>query len=169
MKNIILPIILLLSLSSFAQKEPTALFKAKVNLNLIAHEPLFQGKDFLVYGLQFISGCADGANQAIVYHGIGRGNSFWDYSTSWKNKYKDYDHGDLRPAFPGAKTWLVAFTDGNHSTRAVSRGANLGALLVALVNGDKDWLHVAKDVVISSLINRAGFTLFYDHILKTPK
>lgn len=48
---------------------------------------------------------------------------FWQASRSWAYKYKSYLFSligenvyiqDYRPAFPGAKTWLVFLTDGWH-------------------------------------------------------
>lgn len=44
---------------------------------------------------------------------------WWDARTSWKRKYKDYDAGDLRPRFPGAKSWLVMLTDFWHAADTV--------------------------------------------------
>ena len=42
-------------------------------------------KEILMYACQFISGSADGVNQAIVSHQLGAGTRFWDFQTSWKN------------------------------------------------------------------------------------
>lgn len=44
---------------------------------------------------------------------LGKDPSFWDPRISWICKYKDWPQ-DQRPAFPGAKTWAVGFTDGWH-------------------------------------------------------
>lgn len=38
---------------------------------------------------------------------------FWNPAESWRNKYKDYPI-DKSPKFIGAKTFLVALTDGSH-------------------------------------------------------
>ena len=94
---------------------PQHYFKAQITEFKIA--PLIEKKDFLIYAMQFIAGCADGANQAIVYHHAGAGTHFWDYNTSWKNKYRNYDAGDTRSAFFGSKSFFVGITDGNHLTR----------------------------------------------------
>jgi hypothetical protein len=44
---------------------------------------------------------------------------FWDSATSWKRKYKNSDP-TAGPAFPGATTLLVAFTDGWHLSNLLS-------------------------------------------------
>ena len=116
-----------------------------------------------MYACQFLSGSADGINQALVHHYLGMGNRFWDFQTSWKNKYKNYDKGDLRPAFPGATSFAVSLTDGYHLTRMADRTFTLGSLAFAL--GEKqNFKSIFKKIVISSLMNRAGFLLFFDVI-----
>jgi hypothetical protein len=120
-------------------------------------------KDIAIYACQFIAGSADGVNQALVHHYLGMGNSFWDFQTSWKNKYRNYDKGDLRPAFFGSKSLTVALTDGYHLTRAIDRSFSLGSVAFAL--GEKNNLkQIVKKVIISSLVNRAGFVLFFNVI-----
>ena len=136
----------------------------KATLNEFSLKPLIGKKDVLIYVIQFVAGAADGMNQAIVYHHALEGYPFWDYNTSWERKYRQYPD-DLRPAFPGAKTWLVAFTDGNHSTRGVSRGGATLSIMIGMSESNS-WAEIFKKIIICSLINRAGFTLVYDHILK---
>jgi hypothetical protein len=128
-------------------------------------KPVIEKQDVIIYSLQFLGGLADGMNQALVYHGALKGHPFWDYSTSWKRKYKDYDHGDLRAAFPGSKTWAVGVTDGNHLTRGINRGASIISVGIAM-SENKKWYQIVKKAIIASIINRIGFTLVYDHILK---
>jgi hypothetical protein len=119
--------------------------------------------EVLMYTCQFVAGSADGVNQALVHHYLGMGNRFWDFQTSWKNKYKNYDKGDLRPAFPGATSIAVSFTDGYHLTRMIDRAFSLGSIGFAL--GEKQsFKSIAKKIIISSLVNRAGFLLFYNVI-----
>lgn len=156
----------LLPVFSFAQLKPYAyephLMQATVQE--FKDQPLVEKKDLLVYGLQFLAGAADGANQAIVYHGAGKGRHFWDYQTSWKNKYKDYDHGNTNAAFFGSKTFLVGITDGNHLTRMINRSFTLGSVMIAFSENNK-WSTIIKKIIICSLINRVGFTLMYNYIL----
>ncbi len=118
-------------------------------------------KDIFIYACQFLSGSADGINQALVHHYLGMGNRFWDFQTSWRNKYKNYDKGDLRPAFVGATTFAVSLTDGYHLTRMADRAFSLGSIGFAL--GEKQtFKSIAKKIIISSLVNRAGFFLFFN-------
>lgn len=120
-------------------------------------------KDVLTHSCQFISGGADGVNQAIMHQELGRGTSFWYYANSWKNKYKNFDQGDKRPAFFGSATFAVGFMEGFHLTRLVDRAFTLGPLGFAL--GEKlSFKSIAKKVVISALANRAGFLLFFNVI-----
>lgn len=124
--------------------------------------------DIIIYSLQFISGAADGVNQAVVYHHLGRGNHFWDYTTSSNNKYRDFPI-DKRAAFPLSKTVLVTFTDGNHLTRGINRSCQLLSLGFALGDRDKKKLtfkQIAKKVLISAISNRVGFVLFYNVIYR---
>lgn len=120
-------------------------------------------------GAMAVSGSADGLNQAIIHHRFGRGNDFWDAKTSWKNKYKDFDNGDTRPAFIGSKTWTVALTDGMHLTRAIDRTFMYGAILISvsdLKSYDKKdrWKVVTKNFLLTSLTNRVFFKLVYGNL-----
>lgn len=119
--------------------------------------------EILMYACQFVAGASDGVNQALVHHYLGIGNEFWDFQTSWKNKYKDYDDGDLRPAFFGAKSFAVGFTDGYHLTRLVDRSFTT-ASLVFCISDKNDWKSIMKKVLISAAVNRVGFGLTYDVI-----
>lgn len=156
--------LLFISSASFGQRYEVQPHLLKATVNEFSIKPLFDKKDLLIYGLQFIAGAADGANQAIVYHGAGKGSHFWDYSTSWKNKYRNYPT-DQRASFPGSKTWLVGITDGNHLTRMINRSFSLGSVMIAMNKGER-WSEIIKEIIISSAINRIGFSIMYDHILK---
>lgn len=127
------------------------------------------GNDIMVYSFMTISGAADGVNQAIIHHELGLNNQFWDYSKSWKNKYKDFDAGDKRAAFPGSKGILVGFTDAFHLTRMIDRGFILAAVSVSAIDlkqyKKKDkWKVIAKKMVISTLLNRLAFGLTYNNL-----
>jgi hypothetical protein len=141
--------------------------KLKLILIALVIVPVFCGaqnkNDIFIYASQFISGCADGVNQSIIHHELGRGTSFWDYENSWKNKYKNFDKGDTRPAFLGSTTFAVGLTDGFHLTRLVDRAFSLGSIGFAM--GEKQsFKSIVKKLIISSLINRAGFVLFFNVI-----
>ena len=123
----------------------------------------FSRNDKQVMLLQFIAGSADGINQAIQVHGLGKGQPFWDYQTSWKRKYKDYDNGDLRAAYLFSKSALVAGTDGYHLTRFVNRSTVMFTMIIDKTD-IKSWRAVLRKLIIASLANRFGFYLFYDQI-----
>lgn len=100
MKNILV-ILLLLSMGVNAQKKwylPTK-------------------KESLSYVFFGLSGISKGYHEAIEHHRYGEGSDFWSAKTGWKRKYKDFDNGDMSARFPGSKTWLVTFTDGQHLTQ----------------------------------------------------
>jgi hypothetical protein len=88
------------------QKEPTINYKNRVTT-----------KDVLMYSCRFISRCVNKVNQAIMHHELGRGTSFWYYTNSWKNEYKNFAQGDKHPAFFGSTTLAVGFMNGFHLTR----------------------------------------------------
>ena len=133
------------------------------SIQAINHKKPGIKNDVFIYACQFLSGSADGVNQALVHHYLGMGNRFWDFQTSWKNKYKNYDAGDLRPAFPGATTVAVSLTDGYHLTRMADRALSLGSMGFAL--GEKQtFKSIAKKIIICSIANRAGFFLFFNVI-----
>lgn len=133
------------------------------NIQVVNSKKAVSKKDIYIYVCQFFSGSADGINQALVHHYLGMGNRFWDFQTSWKNKYKNYDEGDLRPAFFGSTSFAVSLTDGYHLTRMADRAFSLGSLAFAL--GEKQtFKSVLKKIIISSVVNRAGFLLFFDVI-----
>jgi hypothetical protein len=127
------------------------------------------GNDLLVYSFMTVSGAADGVNQAIIHHELGLNHKFWDYSKSWKNKYKDFDGGDKSAAFFGSKGIFVGFTDGFHLTRMIDRGFMISALAVSTTElkqfKKKDrWKVIAKKLVISALLNRLAFELTFSNM-----
>jgi len=74
----------------------------------------FSKNEIIGMPLMSLSAYYKATREAINYRGFGKGEMFWDINTSWKNKYKNWDKGDTRAKFPGSKTFLVMFTDGNH-------------------------------------------------------
>lgn len=133
------------------------------NIQVVNSRKVVSKNDIYIYVCQFFSGSADGINQALVHHYLGMGNHFWDFQTSWKNKYKNYDEGDLRPAFIGSTSFAVSLTDGYHLTRMADRAFSLGSLAFAL--GEKQTFKgVLKKIIISAVVNSAGFLLFFDVI-----
>ncbi len=123
----------------------------------------------MMYACQLVAGASDGVNQAVVHHYLGMGDKFWDFQTSWKNKYQDYDNGDYRPAFFGSKSFAVGLTDGYHLTRMVDRSFTTASLAFCIC-GKNDWNSIIRKLLVSAAVNRAGFALTYNVIFKrTPE
>ena len=144
---------LFISLSGFAQKKWSAI----------------SGNDIFVYSCMLVAGSADGVNQAIVHHEYGKGDQFWDFKTSWKNKYKDFDGGDESAAYVGSKDLLVGFTNGFHLTRFIDRGFTLAAVSFSTAElsqyKKKDrWKVIVKKALISTLLNRLAFNLTFNNL-----
>ena len=149
----LLLLLLLIGQAATAQKKWTAISR----------------NDIIIFSLMTVSGAADGVNQAIVHHEFGLGNQFWDFSKSWKNKYKDFDAGDERAAFFGSKSIFVGFTDAFHLTRMIDRGCTLAAISISASElkqyKKKDrWKVVVKKLVISTMLNRLAFGLTYNNL-----
>lgn len=79
-------------------------------------------REIFGYTALTLSGISYGFNQAIEHHSYGLGNSFVDISISYKNKYRNYDAGDLREAYFGSKTILAFTTDAFHLTNTLDKG-----------------------------------------------
>lgn len=144
------------------------IFALLISSTLQAQEKWYKitGNDIGIISCQFIAGTADAYNQNILFNGFRRGDKFWDNKISWKNKYKNYDAGDKRPAFFGSTTFLVAVTDGYHFTRGVDRtftAATIGLVAGELKKFEKKhrWKVVAKKIVLSFIANRIAFNVFY--------
>jgi hypothetical protein len=155
--RLLITILLLTNIQAYAQG-------VEINLGYLWSVPKVTN-DALMYGSQFIAGSADGLNQAIAVHRFGAGTRFWGYKNSWKNKYRNWNIGDKREAFFGSKNVLVAFTDGYHLTRFIDRSFTLGSLCFAL-REKNTWKQIVKKLIISAVINRAGFCLVYDGLLR---
>lgn len=133
----------------------------------ITNSDYFTNNDYAIIALQLLSGFSNGLHEAIQAGHWGSGNKFWDHSISWKNKYKDFDAGDQRPAYPGSKTVFVAFTDGYHITNFVTNQANIATLCIALTSKEKVSLKtVAKKVLLSIAANRAAYYISYEVVFK---
>src|SRR5690348_2992553 len=119
--------------------------------------------DYWIIGTQLVSGAADGFNQNIANWRYKNDGEFWDMRVSWKLKYRNFDAGDLRPAFPGAKTWLVGLTDGYHLTRTIYRAANLATISISFCDfkGKDKWKIICKRLLLSVLSDRAMFIIIY--------
>jgi hypothetical protein len=126
-------------------------------------QKVFSSNDKHLILVQLIGGFADGWNQAIALHGWGVGKRFWDYNTSWKLKYKDFDGGDLRAAYLGSKSFLAWTVDGFHSTRFVYHNS-MTVSIVLTRNDLKNWKQVLKKLGMCTAANRMGFWIGYDNV-----
>lgn len=128
-------------------------------------------KEIISYSVLALSGASFGLNQRIDHHNFSQGNQFWDINLSWKNKYRNYDGGDLRERFFGAKTFLVWATDGYHLTSTVEKlslglGASINVLnlkedLQKYKKNDR-WKVIAfKKVLLPLVIRGISFELIY--------
>lgn len=152
----------------------TLIWKAIQIISIIAIAAIFASEckaqfksknEIIAYVLQFVGGGADGINQALQHHHLGRGNRFWDYNTSWMNKYKNFPT-DKREAYFLSKSILVGTTDGYHLTRTVAQTAIFASIGFELGVKDRkfDYKSIIKKVLLSTLVNRIGFVLFYNGI-----
>lgn len=151
--KLILTILLLISLNTTAQK----------------HWALPTQNDGIGYVCLVVAGRAEGVNEAIKFHGWGKGNPNVDINISWKNKYKDWDGGDYRPAYIGAKTWLVWTTDMYHFTKVGNTVfTTAGTVFICLdlkdnkFKGWKKWGNIIlTKILYPSLIKKGVFELTY--------
>ena len=96
---------------------------------------------------------------------LGKDIQFWNPSISWMNKYKDWP-SDRRPAFPGAITWAVAFTDGWHLLKYFMMSCYNLAIIIPIIYLYKfpRWI-IFIAVVPLNLFFGAAFTIMYGYLL----
>ena len=125
-----------------------------------------KGNDIAIIASQLSAGFFRGWNEAIKSGHWGTGK-FWDDEISWKNKYKDYDGGDLRAAFPGSKGIFVFATDGYHLTNFGQNVSNLTTAVFMLGSKDgRNWKTITKKIIIAAASNAVAFNLSYNQIFK---
>ncbi len=129
----------------------------------------FKAKEHIApAALVFVSGMADGLNQALQFRYDGfkrvfpKANDKWyNPAISWRNKYKNGDPSQGAKYF-GSTSFLVGGTDAYHATRTVSNALNATAIVIKLNDGKKKlWVYVAEIFVYWG-INRVGFSLVYN-------
>lgn len=139
--------------------------------------PFISKSDVYIYSLQFLGGASEGLHEEIVNHYPefqrhypNADSNYWNPKVSFKRKYKDFNNGDLRPAFFGSKSFLIAFTDAYHATNALTHVSNW--VSIAIEFGDlksypkkERWKVVAKKLILITLANRIGFKTMYNIIL----
>ena len=122
--------------------------------------------------LTFVSGMADGLAEVLRTHPgkfmarhPNANEQYWLPSKSWKNKYKDYDNGDLRSAYPFAKSALVSTTDGWHMAKGIRNKTAVFAIVLK-VGEKQSFKDIVVDVIIHSAAFSGGHYLVYDIIYK---
>lgn len=145
------------------------LFLEKLELQEIGY---WQNKKIVSLGLLGVAGLSDGMLETIQHHyGTFKAkfpaanDQFWNPQISWKNKYRNWDNGDNRPAFPGSTTIFVATTDAYHALRAIKKNSIMAAVVIN-VGSPQKWWHYLIDFATHTLMYQAGFYLTYSIIFK---
>lgn len=87
---------------------------------------------------------------------LARFGAWWDNRESWRNKYKNHDPA-AGPAFPGATTWAVGFTDAWHFTNLLACACADAVFLLAAWPAYQWWAVagvVARRVVFEPVYSR---------------
>jgi hypothetical protein len=125
--------------------------------------------------MMFLSGAADGLNQALMYQYDGfkkmfphSNDQFWKPAMSGANKYKNGDPAQ-GAKFPGSRTWLVFLTDGYHLTRFIDHLFMTGAVALKISTCEKKrWYVYVIEAAAYWLVNRAGFCIVYNRLKCNP-
>ncbi len=125
------------------------------------------------WGAMFISGVAAGYKEVILHHypqfktkHPGANDLYFNPEISWKNKYRDWDNGDTRAKFPGAKTIFVGATDFYHLTGIVDHSFLIAGTTTIVIGEKRKWYEYAIQIVGGIAVRAAGFSLVYDVIYK---
>lgn len=89
---------------------------------------------------------------------------FWNPALSWKNKYEDYDKGELGEKFFGSKSVLVFLTDGWHLLK-VGMLSSLSIAIAILLpdwNLGWGWLDGVAQLLAIRAVFGIGFYMSYD-------
>ncbi|MDO8659162.1 MAG: hypothetical protein Q7K54_01030 [Candidatus Parcubacteria bacterium] len=99
----------------------------------------------IILFLIFVAGMAKGVSDTLQFHypksvftTIQGHEQYWNPAISWKNKYRDYDHGDAREAFIFSRSLLVWLTDAWHLAQTIQTLAWTLALVLTLRLGYKN-------------------------------
>lgn len=125
------------------------------------------------WGAMFVSGAAAGYKEVILHHypqfktkHPGANDLYFNPEISWKNKYRDWDNGDTRAKFPGAKTIFVGATDFYHLTGIVDHSFLIAGTTTIVLGEKRKWYEYAIQIVGGMAVRAAGFSLVYDVIYK---
>ncbi len=131
-------------------------------------------RELFGYTALTLSGVSYGFNQAIEHHNYGYGNSFVDITVSYKNKYRNYDAGDLREAYFGSKTFLAFTTDAFHLTNTLDKGFLTTGVILTTWDFKSDlkkypkkdrWkVIVFKKILIPLVLQHLSFELTFNNL-----
>lgn len=98
-----------------------------------------------------------------VFHIPDSKDGFYDYSESWKRKYKT--GSTTEPRFPGSTGPLVIFTDFHHFSKAT--WITMSGIGFSIMIFDKfEWRTFIIETIGGFVAHKAGFILAYNVIVK---
>ena len=130
-----------------------------------------------------LAGMAKGVSDTLQFHYSKsvfqefKNEEWFNPAISWKNKYRDYDNGDLREAYLGSRSLFVWHTDAWHLAQTIETLAWVLALLATVKLGClRARLPVSQDAksncimfatffVLSLFVFYSGFLLLYGWLL----
>ncbi len=128
----------------------------------------------LLASLGLVRGFARGLHETLINHYYrfkrvfpGANDNYWDPALSFKLKYRDFDNGDTRAAFPGSKTYMVWLTDPYHWTSAIQTVSYAGSFYFSITDirkcDKKSLIKTAiRDILISFGSDTIGFLIVHD-------
>lgn len=147
---------LLFSFSTFAQDNPVAKNKWRIDKNKI-----------LTGSLILVSGSAKGFNETLQFnYDIFRkkfpdANRQWfDPRVSWRNKYEG-GNPDNGPKYFMSTSLLVMFTDQYHLNNFIHKASLMSALVIKIGEGRKPFKHYLFDLLYYTACYQAGFAATY--------
>lgn len=114
----------------------------------------------LLLGLAgLLRACHDALTHSPGKGKLARLGPWWDSATSWKRKYKNGDKTQ-GPAYPGATSWLIGFSDAWHASNTISWGVYDAAFVLAA------WQHLAWWALVPVAVRRVVFAPVYQWLRK---
>lgn len=148
--------LLLISISTFAQKEDAKKNKWRIDKNKL-----------LTGGLVVVSGSAKGFNETLQFNypifqkTFPKANKQWfDPRVSWRNKYEGGNPDNGAKHFLSTSA-LVMFTDQYHLNNFIQRTALMSALVIKIGEGKKPVKHYILDMVYYTACYQLGFASTY--------
>lgn len=149
-------VFLLLSMTTFAQKDGTQKSKWRIDKNKI-----------LTGGLVFVGGSAKGFNETLQFNYSifikkfpGANRQWFDPRVSWRNKYEGANPDNGAKFFLSTSA-LVMFTDQYHLNNFIQRTALMSALVIKIGDGKKPLKHYLLDMVYYTACYQLGFASTY--------